>query len=62
MAKRRGGGSGGKKIMGVPKGIFAVVLVGVAAFVGFYVYRKRSQRQAMRARAWNRAMLAKRRV
>lgn len=48
----------GKKIMGVPKSIFAVGLVGVAALVGFHLYRKRGQRQAMRA--WRRAAIARR--
>lgn len=53
MAKRSS-----KKIAGIPKSIFFVVLIGVAAFVGFYVYRKRGQRQAMRA--WRRAAIARR--
>jgi len=60
MARKGGGGSSGKKIMGVPKSMFAIGLIAVAGFVGFYVYRKKGQRQAMRA--WNRAMLARRPV
>lgn len=55
MAKRNS-----KKIMGVPKSAFIIILVAVAAFVGVYVYRKRSKRSAMRA--WNRAAMARRRV
>jgi preprotein translocase subunit YajC len=49
----------GKKIMGLPKNAVYAILIAVVAFVGFYVYRKRSQRQAMRARAFQRAMLAR---
>lgn len=57
MAKGRG-----KKIAGIPKNALIVGLVVVAAFVGFYVYRKKSLRQTMRARAFQRAMLARRRM
>jgi len=48
-----------KKVAGIPKNVLVIGLVIIAAFVGFYVYRKRSQRQALRARAFNRAMAAR---
>jgi len=48
-----------KKVAGIPKNMLIVILIVIAAGVGFYVYRKRGQRQAMRARAFNRAMAAR---
>jgi type II secretory pathway pseudopilin PulG len=57
MAKK-----GGKKTAGIPNSMLVVGLVGIAAVVGYSVYSKRSQRQAMRSRALRRVMLARRRV
>jgi len=51
-----------KKIAGMPSGIVYAVGVGAIALVGFSIYRQRSVRQAARARAFRRAMLARRRI
>jgi uncharacterized membrane protein YebE (DUF533 family) len=58
MAKR-GRGRGSKKIAGVSKNVVAIAAIVAVAGVGFYVYKKKSQGQAFRARAYRRAMLAR---
>ena len=52
----------GKKTAGIPNEFLIVGLVGVAAVVGYVVYRKKSVRQAQRARALRSIMLGRRGV
>lgn len=54
MAKR-----GSKKIGGISKNIVVVAVVAAVAGAGFYVYHKKSKGQALRARAYRSAMLAR---
>lgn len=49
----------GKKTFGIPNKYLIVILIAVAGGVGFYVYRKKGQREAMRARAFNRTVQAR---
>lgn len=56
MAKAR---KGSKKIAGISKNVVMIGVVAAIAGTGFYVYHKKSKGQALRARAYRRAMLAR---
>ena len=51
--------NGKKKTAGIPNTFLIIGGAAAMAGVAFYLYRKKSVRQAARARAWRRAALAR---